>query len=84
MSLCWYDVTPWLGMIFNWLQGLPILLAVMGAKLQCLQVDGWTGLLADFNFSFLWTVPNLQRLSLLNLPYYLKEKEFERGIACLR
>lgn len=66
------------------LQGLSVLLALMGQKLQCLDIDGRTGLLEDFQYRYLWTVPNLQRLSLTYVPCNLDQTGFEEGMECLR
>ena len=66
------------------MQGLDILLAIMGEKLRGLGIYGQTGLLDDFNFSSLWVIPNLQRLSLQDVTISFDQEAFEKGIACLR
>lgn len=47
-------------------------------------MHGRTGLLDDFDFSSLWIVPNLRRLSLDSVSQALDHDGFDKGIACLR
>ena len=61
-----------------------MLLVILGEKLECLSIDGRTGLLHDFKFSFLWIVPNLEVLHLDNVAHLIDLEDFGKGIACLR
>ncbi|CAL5222866.1 g5292 [Coccomyxa viridis] len=65
-------------------EDLATLLAVLGEKLHRLSVDGKTGLLDEFRFCFLWAVPNLRQLDLDSIAHKIKQKDFEKGVACLR
>ena len=67
------------------MQALTVLLAAMEKKLHCLWVHGSTGgLLDDFKFHRLWTVPNLRQLYLSGVEHKLDQEEFESGIVHLR
>ena len=68
----------------NRLQGLASLLRILGDELQSLHVHGRTGLLQGFKFSFLWIVPNLQRLHLDVVQDTIDQEDFTKGIAYLR
>ncbi len=61
-----------------------MLLVILGEKLQCLTVNGHTGLLHDFKFSCLWMVPNLELLHLVDVAHTIDQEDFGKGISCLR
>ena len=66
------------------MQGLAIILVILGEKLRSLIVDGYTGLLHDFKFRFLWMVPELQLLHLKDVAHTIDQADFEQGILCVR
>ncbi len=67
-----------------WLQDLETLLATLGDTLRFLRVHIKTNFPADFNFSCLKTVPNLQSLRLEYVSHELNQEDVEKGLACLR
>ena len=84
MVPCWQEIDTLSCITRKCLQGLPFLLAAVGDKLHSLDVYDFPGLLDHVNWCFLWTVPNLRRLTLTGLLDTFDQKCFERGMAGLR
>ena len=67
------------------LQGLANLLWRLGDKLCTLAIQGRTGLLQGFKFSFLWTMPNLRVLDRGgSVQQTIDHEDFGKGVGCLK